>query len=173
MISFFDQFFRFWVHFWCLESLKLVLPPAREHNFYKIRIFGFITKIDPNFLGSRHPNPFKNQEKLRKKRLLKQVRFWHRFCSIFIDFWVPSWLPKKLFFRYFFQDGPRMGPRGAQEAPRGSQEASKSRFWELLAFILEGFGHHFLDLLEFFPWYSWALGLALVPVHVLPYFPYV
>ena len=47
--SIFDKFFgsffrmrlqhRFWIVFWRLRTLKIELPPRREHDFHKIDVF--------------------------------------------------------------------------------------------------------------------------------------
>ena len=66
------------------------------------------------------------------------------------DFWFHFGSQIEVQKNYFFGCFSKMAPREAQEAPRGFQEASKSRFRELLGFILEGFWHHFWDCLDFF-----------------------
>ena len=48
-------FLRFFVDFRPLESLILVLPPAREHEFYKIDVFHFIGKFGPKIGGFERP----------------------------------------------------------------------------------------------------------------------
>ena len=83
-------FFRFFVDFGPLESLILVLPPARELNFHKIHVLGIVNKFGPQMLVLRLQNRRKIEENRRTKRILKQVLFQHRIFSIFVGFWVPS-----------------------------------------------------------------------------------
>ena len=85
-----SDFFQFFVDSGSLETLKFVLPPAREHNFYKIDVLHFITKFGPKMIVLRVQNPCKIEENRRKKRVSKQVLFKHRFFSIFRRFWLPS-----------------------------------------------------------------------------------
>ena len=47
------DFFRYFVDFGPLESLILVLPLARELNFHKIHVLGFINKFGPTMLVLR------------------------------------------------------------------------------------------------------------------------
>ena len=89
-IVFGSIFFRFFADFGPLESLILVLPPARELNFHKIHVLGIINKFGPKMLVLRLQNRCKIEENRRKKRILKQVLFQHRIFSIFVGFWVPS-----------------------------------------------------------------------------------
>ena len=51
-------FFVFFGDFGFLESLILVLPPAREHDFYKIIIFHFISNFGPKIVVFRIQNPY-------------------------------------------------------------------------------------------------------------------
>ena len=82
--------FRFFVDFGPLETLKIVLPPAREHNFYKIGVFHFIAKFDPKMTVLRVQNRCKIDENSIKKRISKHVFFLHRFFSNFDGFCLPS-----------------------------------------------------------------------------------
>ena len=69
-----------------LESLILVLPPAWEHEFYKIDVFHFIGKFGPKIGGFEGPKSMQNRRKLMKKTHLKTNAF---LASIFFDFpWI-------------------------------------------------------------------------------------
>ena len=112
---------RFFVDFRSLKSLKLVLPPAREHNFYKTRIFDFIAKMGSKILVFQAQIPLKIEENRRQKRSLQTRPFVTPFLFIF-DCILASKLrsKKKIFFDIF--------PAWPQEAPKRVQEVFKSRF---------------------------------------------
>ena len=55
-------FLQFFVDFWSLETLKIELPPAREHNFDKIDVFHFIANFDPKMMVLRIQNRYKIEE---------------------------------------------------------------------------------------------------------------
>ena len=59
-------FFRFFVDFGPLESLILVLPPAREFNFHEIHVLGIMNKFGPKMLVLRLQNRRKIEENRRK-----------------------------------------------------------------------------------------------------------
>ena len=77
-----SNFYRFFVDFWPLESLILVLPPAREHNFYKINVFHFIAKRCQKMVVLRVRKQYKIDENPIKKTYLKTNAF---LTSIFLD----------------------------------------------------------------------------------------
>ena len=56
-------FLWFFIGFRPLETLKIVLPPTREHNFYKIGVLGFIAKFGPKIDGFWIPKSTQNQKK--------------------------------------------------------------------------------------------------------------
>ena len=147
-------FLWFFVDFWSLETLKFVLPPAREHNFDKIDVFHFIANFAPKMMVLRGQNPCKIEENRRKKRVSKQVLFKHRFFSFFCRFWFPSWGTKNGFLASFFL-------HGTQEAPKRPQEASKRGFWKILASILASFWYQFFAFSPFFLCSLWLQVLHL------------
>ena len=106
-----------------------MLPLAREHNFYKTRIFDFIAKMGSKILVFQIPIPLKIEENGRQKRSLQTKPFVTPFLFIF-DCILASNLrsKKRIFFKYFSS----MASRGTQEGPRGLQEP-----------ILRAFGLHF------------------------------
>ena len=58
-----------------LETLKIVLPPARELNFYKIALFALSPKIHQKTIEIRPPKSKKNRKKMRKKGVWKHAGF--------------------------------------------------------------------------------------------------
>ena len=70
-LSFFESFFGFiffgfFVDFLSLESLKIVLPPRRELNFYKIGVFVLSSKIDQKTMDLGVQKSSQNHEKSLK-----------------------------------------------------------------------------------------------------------
>ena len=129
-------FLWFFVDFGPLESLILVLPPAREHNFYKIDVFRFVANFGPKIVVLRVPNPCKIEENRR-------TNVFQNTCLFNIDFFNFSSIlapklrsQKVIFFVIFFQMGqcgaqeapkrPQERPKRPQEAPRGSQEPQRA-----------------------------------------------
>ena len=79
-LSFFRSYFAsifgwFFVDFKCFETLKIVLPPARELNFYKIAVFALSPKIHQKTIEIRFPKSKKNRKKMWKKRVWKHAGF--------------------------------------------------------------------------------------------------
>ena len=73
-LSFFGLFFEliflgFFVDFLSLESLKIVLPPRRELNFYKIGVFVLSSKIDQKTMDFWVQKSSQNHEKSFKMRV--------------------------------------------------------------------------------------------------------
>ena len=128
-------FLRFFVDFWSLETLKIELPPAREHNFDKIDVFHFIANFDPKMMVLRVQNRCKIEENRWKKRVSKQMLF---LTSIF--FKIPLILAPKLrlkkqvprsFLLGMVRSCAQEAPKRPQERPKRPQEDSKREFWEI------------------------------------------
>ena len=118
-------FCNHFIDFWRLRTLTIAFPPAREHNFYRIDILGFVVKFNPKIVGFEGPKSMQHRKESQKKRILKTCPF---FTSIFLILALilgPKLRPKKVIPRSFFRI---LGSSGAQEASKRHQEASKSRF---------------------------------------------
>ena len=50
------------MEFWPLQTLKIELPPRREHDFYKIEVFSFVAKFGPKMIGFEGPKSMQNQK---------------------------------------------------------------------------------------------------------------
>ena len=113
------------VDFGPLESLILVLPPAREHNFYKIDVFRFVAKFGPKIMVLKVPN-YAKSKKIEEKKVFQNKCFFNiDFLRFFVDSGSQVEVPKGDLFCDFFPDGPTWRPGGAQEAPRAPQEAPR------------------------------------------------
>ena len=93
---FFSMFFlhtslyRFWLDFLRLRTLKIELPPRREHDFCKIDVDKKSSKKRRFGLCFRMPKRMKFEVKL----IPQTCFFRHRFCCTLCQFWCPFWHPK-------------------------------------------------------------------------------
>ena len=88
---------------------------------------------------------------------------------IFGSILAPKLRSKNIIFFDVFPRWPQERPKRPQEAskrpPRADFESFWASFWKVFGIIFGIVWTFFIDIL--------GLGLALVPVHVLPFFPYV
>ena len=113
-----------------------MLPPAREHNFYKTRIFDFIAKMGSKILVFQAQIPLKIEENRRQKRSFQTRPFVTPFLFIFDCILASKLRSKKNIFFDNFPAWPQEAPKRLQEHPKRPQEGSNTGFYEILAFIL-------------------------------------
>ena len=108
-----------------------MLPPAREHNFYKTRIFDFIAKMGSKILVFQAQIPLKIEENRRQKRSLQTRPFVTPFLFIFDCILASNLRFKKRIFLIFFQHGLKRHPRGSKRSSRADFKSFWASFWKV------------------------------------------
>ena len=120
--SIFERFFgSFFSHaisasildvFWRLRTLKIELPPRREHDFHKIDVFKTLSKNDRFWSHFWMPKPWKFDKKSYQKTCLF------------------SWWNFGRFFWFWLHFGRLWGPRPLPKFIKNRPRRSKNWFWD-------------------------------------------
>ena len=89
---------RFLLDFLKLRTLKIELPPRREHDFHKIDVFEKGSKNHWFWLHFWKPNRRKFDKKSIRKTYMFSTSTLMRFLSISVPFWAPKIAQKSLIF---------------------------------------------------------------------------
>ena len=150
-------FFRFFVGFGGLGTLKIAISPRREHDFYKIDVFEKIVKKHGFWLRFRRPKRRKIYKKLCWKTCVFLISFFSCFFAIFSDF---AWIlggpgPSKNWKKIEKIDFP------TRSVLKEGSGRVLGRFWGGFGRILKGFWTDSNGILGIFFW-SFFKGLGRI-----------